>query len=880
MSDAKNTPNHRGRVGSRRRRWLLIAYAVLLAASTLYRVLDQPEVPESISAYDTVTPTFNRQGPLADEGVNLAYLDLGPRDAPVVLLLHGSPGDKENFTHLLPHLTDRYRVIAPDLPGFGRSDRWIPSYSTTVHARYVLALIDELDIENAHVFGFSMGSGVALDMVDLAPQRIRSLTFYGGVGIQEGEGTGDYGFEHFKYTVGYGLLVWPPELLPHFGKLGSPGARHAFFRNFNDTDQRPFRGILESLNDTGTPLLVLHGRDDFLVPAWTAEQHHAIVEHSELVMFDGGHLMLFEPNTAQPLADAFGSFVERYEDPDAAAIRRTVYMPGAEVPKPTVLPLKLNLGREVNPWLQCATIIGATYILEDPTTITVGLMVRDGQLDLVLAVMALFVGLFTGDLGLYLLGWFGGRRALRWGPIAKRVPSTKLDAMGRWFDSHGWTAVLASRFIPGTRLPLYVAAGATGRKPGRFALWTAGAVAIWTVVMVALVVLLGEAAAGPFKLLFGESWWAVVAAVLVLLLLARLAMYGMTWTGRRKLWVKVSRLWRREFWPAWVFYLPLVPYLAWLSLKHRSLTVWTLANPGLPHGGVVGESKHAILEALGQHKHADVLIGGLVHSADETLCWMDENSETFPVILKPDAAQRGAGVRVARGPDDVARYFERTAGPVLVQCFHPGPFEAGVFYLRYPHEDAGRIFAVTDKHFPVITGNGRDTLERLVWSHPRFRMQADVFLRRLGESADRVPADGEAVPLGMAGNHCQGTKFTDGAHLITPELTAAVDAVAKRFDGFFFGRFDLRYADVASFTAGRDLHVVELNGVTSEATNIYDPHRSARWAYGVLFAQWRHAFAIGAANRGRLQQEPPSLFTLLREVRRYYRSIRIDPRSD
>src|SRR5262249_62307107 len=53
-----------------------------------------------------------------------------------------------------------------------------------------------------------------------------------------------------------------------------------------------------------------------------------------------------------------------------------------------------------------------------------------------------------------------------------------------------------------------------------------------------------------------------------------------------------------EFWPAWLFSLPLVPWLAWLSLRSRGLTVWTAANPGIPAGGVVGESKAAILDQL------------------------------------------------------------------------------------------------------------------------------------------------------------------------------------------------------------------------------------------------------------------------------------------
>src|SRR5207249_11134389 len=103
--------------------------------------------------------------------------------------------------------------------------------------------------------------------------------------------------------------------------------------------------------------------------------------------------------------------------------------------------------------------------------------------------------------------------------------------------------------------------------------------------------------------------------------------------------------------------------------------------------------------------------------------------------------------------------------------------------------------------------------------------------------------------LAVAGNHCQGTLFCDGWHLHTPQLERAVDSIAQTFDGFYFGRFDVRYADPERFKAGDDLTVIELNGVTSESTNIYDPSSSLFRAYTILCRQWSILFRIGAANR-------------------------------
>jgi hypothetical protein len=191
------------------------------------------------------------------------------------------------------------------------------------------------------------------------------------------------------------------------------------------------------------------------------------------------------------------------------------------------------------------------------------------------------------------------------------------------------------------------------------------------------------------------------------------------------------------------------------------------------------------------------------------------------------------------------------ASAVLMQPFHEGPYEAGIFYYRCPGEAKGQILSITDKHFPIVEGDGRSTLRELINRHPRYRLQASLFLARHAHRLEEIPAVGEQVRLAIAGNHAQGTIFRDGGHLLTSELEARVDDIARRTPGFFIGRFDVRYRDTAAFMAGRDLAIVELNGATAESTNIYDPRRSLLGAYRVLFRQWSLVYRIGIANRAR-----------------------------
>jgi hypothetical protein len=431
-------------------------------------------------------------------------------------------------------------------------------------------------------------------------------------------------------------------------------------------------------------------------------------------------------------------------------------------------------------------------------------------------------------------------------------------------------------------LPLYVAAGFVGQRPGSFALWTALAALLWTPLVVIGAAILGDAFVAPFAFVTGPGWLAVLVGAVGLFLTVRVVMLACTAVGRGKLMAKVSRLWRWEFWPGWLFYVPVIPWLGYLSLRYRGFVTWTAANPGIPQGGVVGESKYDIL----RHLPAEFVVPSILVPPGELAGRLDcveraihSGYLAVPLVLKPDASQRGAGVKRVRDMVEVEKYLRGQPAAVVAQTFHPGPYEAGVFYYRVPGEATGHIFSITDKVFSVLVGNGKATFEELIWRHPRYRMQAGRFLARHDRDRDRVLADGERLPLAMAGNHCQGTMFRDGAHLITPALERAIDGIAQHFPGFFIGRFDVRYADPAEFQAGRDLAIVELNGVTSESTNIYDPSWPLWAAYRTLYRQWSLLYRIGYENRQR-GHEPTPVFALFRLVRSYYRQVRVDPLAD
>jgi len=340
--------------------------------------------------------------------------------------------------------------------------------------------------------------------------------------------------------------------------------------------------------------------------------------------------------------------------------------------------------------------------------------------------------------------------------------------------------------------------------------------------------------------------------------------------------------WRAwEFWPTWATYAPLVPWIAWLALRHGGAGTVAAANPAFADGGLVGESKFDILRMLPPQwavPSARIESGPLETRRRAIAGFLELAGVAWPLVLKPDVGQRGAGVRKVASAADVTDYLRGAEYPIVAQPWHPGPFEAGVFYWRHPAEGRGRIFSITDKIFPRIVGDGASTFETLVRAHPRLSRQWPVFKARHAASLGRVLAPGEVFLLGEVGNHCQGTLFRDGGALWTPALEARIDTIAREVPGFFIGRFDVRYSNRERFMAGEELAILELNGVTAEPTDVYDPERTVWSSYRALFEQWRQVFTIGAANR-RLGHPGASWRRLLRLGLQHLRDSRRFPVS-
>jgi len=146
------------------------------------------------------------------------------------------------------------------------------------------------------------------------------------------------------------------------------------------------------------------------------------------------------------------------------------------------------------------SIFFATFIYEDGATLLAATLSASGSLDPRIGLLTTFLGIWVGDMGLYGLGSSFGRRTAQSRWLQKYLRPESLAKAERWFVKHGSFALVMSRAIPGSRLPLYVAAGAL-RLPFRlFAKTTAACSAVWVCAIFAIWRFIPKASSGHQRL--------------------------------------------------------------------------------------------------------------------------------------------------------------------------------------------------------------------------------------------------------------------------------------------------------------------------------------------------------------------------------------------
>jgi len=310
--------------------------------------------------------------------------------------------------------------------------------------------------------------------------------------------------------------------------------------------------------------------------------------------------------------------------------------------------------------------------------------------------------------------------------------------------------------------------------------------------------------------------------------------------------VNVSR-YRYEFWPWYLFFLPLVPLYILLVIRTRRLLYFTVVNPRIEMGGIFGESKIEILNAIPLQYKPKTIFLKFNNGFDELLL----DTLDYPIILKPNVGERGNGVLLRQSKAEALEVLYKTDIDLIIQEYINYELELGILYYKMPKSGKTGITSITQKGFLKVIGDGISTVADLLKLNVRGALQLKRLQLEKADLLQSVPKINETVLVEPRGNHCLGTTFINANHKKNKQLVSIFDSITQHYEGFYFGRFDLKVSDWESLYKGDNIKIFEVNGVTSEPGHIYDSEYTLLKAYTDVAKQMILVSNIAIENKER-----------------------------
>jgi len=332
--------------------------------------------------------------------------------------------------------------------------------------------------------------------------------------------------------------------------------------------------------------------------------------------------------------------------------------------------------------------------------------------------------------------------------------------------------------------------------------------------------------------------------------------------------MKKSLKW--EFWPFWIFYIPVYMHWLWYSLRTRSLVFFSAANPAMNLGGFSAYSKFKILKLIPQEYVPRMfLVPQIDYQKIQQLC--ATNNISFPFIAKPDIGERGFGVSLIRTIQELDDYLSKAKNDLIIQEYIDFPIELGIMYHRFSGDKNGHITSVVMKEFLTITGDGKSSMKTLFENGHRTSYHREMLFSKYQNELNHVLPKGTTIQLQEIGNHSKGTTFLNANHLIDIKLHQVFDKIALQIDGFYFGRFDLRIPSIEDLYSGKNIKMMELNGAASEPAHIYDPEMKLSDAYRHMFKHWKNLYLISRKNN-KVGHEYTPFFKAYKQHMNYFKT--------
>ncbi len=333
----------------------------------------------------------------------------------------------------------------------------------------------------------------------------------------------------------------------------------------------------------------------------------------------------------------------------------------------------------------------------------------------------------------------------------------------------------------------------------------------------------------------------------------------------KKVWL--IKLLHYEYWPMWAFYLPLLPVVFLFGLFKRHFFFFTNVNPGIDSfGGFFFDSKDVIDRKISASYRPKSILLEPFESETKLDTFLKALDLIYPIIIKPDAGERGKGVVKIYTKLELKTHLAEIKSNYLVQEYVTHLLEYGVFVSYIPNEEKYKVISLTEKRFFKVVGDGKSTINELIKLQPR----GLVFYKQIKERSiyamDYVPLLGEICVIHTMGNHCNGTEFINRNHQISEALEASMNKLMVGMSGIFYGRFDIKVASLEDLNNLIDIKILEFNGITAEPIHVYDNSFGYLKSLLSFLSSWKYLYKISNYNKLRGVQ-PVKHVEMLRKFR-------------
>jgi hypothetical protein len=308
-----------------------------------------------------------------------------------------------------------------------------------------------------------------------------------------------------------------------------------------------------------------------------------------------------------------------------------------------------------------------------------------------------------------------------------------------------------------------------------------------------------------------------------------------------------------EYWPVYIFNLPVVCIWLWYALRSRDFFFFALTNPGIDTGGFFGEPKSEIMKHIpAEYKPLTFLL-----KADTSISLEAEFERSglqFPIIAKPEVGERGWLIAKIHTPEELRKYVQEHPIDLLLQTYVDLPLELSIMLYTTPDGKEAKVTSICEKYFLQIEGDGSSTIGECILNQDRAMLQYEKLLSRFGDRWNEILPAGEKLILEHVGNHCRGTMFLDRNSQIDEAITRVLVPLLRSMPEVYYGRFDMRVGSWDSLRQGKDIRILEFNGTGSDPAHIYQPGYSIWQAYRDMAYHWGIMYRIARQNRARGHQ--------------------------